>query len=103
MWYRLQVGTADGIERGYQWREIDEDLFTIILNGQRPLADDEAQSRDSTQVRADAENRPMHYLGVWDRHLGQFITDWPETEARAHYTAVRSLGGSRCGFDRAGA
>ena len=103
MWFRLQVGTADGIERGYQWREIDQDLFATILNGQRPVADAEAQSRDSTQIRADAENRVMHYLAVWDRHLSSWITDWPLEEATAHYTAVRSLGGSRCGFDRAGA
>jgi len=103
MWFRLQVGTQDGIERGYQWREIDQDLFAVILNGQRPLADEEAQSRDSIEISADALGRPMHYLGVWDRHLGGWITDWPLEEAIAHYTAVRSLGGSRCGFDRAGA
>lgn len=103
MWFRLKVGTQDGIERGYQWREIDEDLFTIILSGQRPLADAEAQSRDSTEWDTTAQNRPMHYLAVWDRHLCDWIQDWPEDQARAHYTAVRSLGGSRCGFDQAGA
>jgi hypothetical protein len=103
MFYRLSVGTIDGIARGYQWREIDQDLFTAILSGTRPLADQEAQTRDDSARSTLGEDRPMHYLAVWDRHLCDWIQDWPESEARAHYTAVRSLGGSRCGFDRAGA
>lgn len=65
MYYRLNVGTQDGLSRGYQWRELDLDTFAAIARGLRPLGDAESQSRDSTQVRADAENRPMYYLGVW--------------------------------------
>jgi hypothetical protein len=65
MLYRIKIGTSDGLERGYQWRELEIDLFTQIITGQRPLGDADAQTRDSTEVRADAENRPMHYLAIW--------------------------------------
>lgn len=91
MWHRLQVGTADGEECGYQWRDIDYALFAVILGGQRPLADAEAQTRDSTEVDTAAQNRPMHYLAVWNTDTNTWstgsesaesaYTDWARTGA----------------------
>jgi hypothetical protein len=70
MFYRIQIGTTDGLERGHQWRELEVDLFTQIITGQRPAGDADAQTRDSTTVRADAENRPMYYLAIWSNDSG---------------------------------
>lgn len=95
MFYRLRVGTIDGIERGYQWREIDQTLFSDIVTGQRPLADSEAQNRDSTQVRADAENRVMHYLGVWDPVANAWTSDIQTQDVATLYTQY--------GYERIGA
>lgn len=82
MFYRLRVGTVEGQERGYQWRDIDLDTFVAIATGTRPLGDADSQTRDSTQVRADAANRPMHYLAVW--HNG-WCTDLTQTDAVSLY------------------
>ena len=92
MFYRLNVGTQPGESRGYQWRELEQAEFVSIATGTRPLGDTEAQTRDSTQVRADAYNRPMHYLGVW--HDG-WKTDLSESEAQALYAVAA--------FEKAGA
>tara|TARA_R110000796_G_scaffold172364_1_gene289358 strand:- start:2337 stop:2618 length:282 start_codon:yes stop_codon:yes gene_type:complete len=72
MYYRLQVGTVDGIECGYQWREIDIALFTSIGTGAKPEGDAEAQTRDSTEENTAGQNRTMYYLAVWN----QDINDW---------------------------
>ena len=85
MFYRLRVGTESGEERGYQWREIALPEFVAIATGTRPLGNEDAQSRDSTKVRADAANRPMHYLAVW--HNG-WQTDLPIAEAEALYAVA---------------
>ena len=82
MFYRINVGTEQGEARGYQWRELDLATFVSIATGTRPLGDTESQSRDSTEVRADAHNRPMHYLGIW--HNG-WQTDLPLAQAEALY------------------
>jgi hypothetical protein len=82
MFYRLNVGTIEGESRGYQWREITLDEFVAIVTGTRPLGDTNAQSRDSTQVRADAYNRPMYYLGAW---YEGWKTDLSQSEAEALY------------------
>lgn len=82
MFYRLNVGTIEGEARGYQWRELTVEEFVAIATGTRPLGDAESQSRDSTDVRADAYNRPMHYLGIW--HEG-WKTDLSTAEAEAMY------------------
>ena len=50
MYYRLQVGTVDGIECGYQWREIDIALFTSIGTGAKPEGDAEAQQAADEHV-----------------------------------------------------
>ena len=75
MFYRLQVGTPQGEICGYQWREIDQVLFVEIIQGQKPQADSEAQSRDSTDWNTAAQNRVMHYLAVWDHGTDQWQTD----------------------------
>ena len=85
MFYRLRVGTESGEERGYQWREITLTEFVAIATGTRPLGNEDAQTRDSTQVRADAANRPMHYLAIW--HEG-WCTDLSTTEAEALYSVA---------------
>ena len=85
MFYRLRVGTESGEERGYQWREIALTEFVAIATGTRPLGNEDAQTRDSTQVRADAANRPMQYLAVW--HEG-WRTDLSVTEAEALYAVA---------------
>jgi len=82
MFYRLKVGTVEGEERGYQWRDIDQDTFVAIATGTRPLGDADSQTRDSTQVRADAANRPMYYLAVW--HNG-WTTDLTQADAESLY------------------
>jgi hypothetical protein len=82
MFYRINVGTELGESRGYQWRELTLEEFVSIATGTRPLGDTEAQTRDSTLTRADAYNRPMHYLGIW--HNG-WQTDLPTAEAEALY------------------
>jgi hypothetical protein len=85
MFYRINVGTEQGEARGYQWRELDQATFVSIVTGARPLGDQDAQTRDSTQVRADAYNRPMHYLGIW--HNG-WQTDLSPAEAEALYVVA---------------
>ena len=91
MYYRLNVGTIDGESRGYQWRELDSATFVAVATGTRPLGDTEAQARDSTQTRADAFNRPMHYLAVWS---DGWVTDLDTATAQALYLT--------CGQERAG-
>jgi hypothetical protein len=93
MYYRLNVGTIDGESRGYQWRELDSAAFVAIATGTRPLGDTEAQARDSTQTRADAFNRPMHYIGVWIDGTG-WVSDMSTAAAEAVFTA--------CGREKAG-
>ena len=82
MFYRINVGTESGESRGYQWRELTLEEFVSIATGTRPLGDTEAQARDSTSTRADAYNRPMHYLGIW---LDGWQTDLTTPEAEAAY------------------
>ena len=92
MFYRINVGTAQGESRGYQWRELELEEFVSIATGSRPLGDEQAQTRDSTQTRADAENRPMHYLAIW--HEG-WCTDLSTTEAEAlHAVAAHERAGA---------
>jgi hypothetical protein len=86
MYYRIKIGPVTGQERGYQWRELDIDLFTQIITGQQPLGDADAQSRDSTAVRADAENRPMHYLAIWGNP--GWIDSATALQASDYYTSV---------------
>jgi hypothetical protein len=86
MFYRIKIGTESGLHRGHQWRELEFDLFSQIITGQKPLGDADAQTRDSTAVRADADNRPMHYLAIWGN------TDWIDSattlQASDYYTSV---------------
>ena len=93
MFYRLQVGTESGIVRGYQWREIDQDLFCAIAQGQRPAGDQDAQLRDSDFYDVNNLNRPMHYLAVWQSGTG-WITNLDQSQAQAMY--------AECGFEQAG-
>jgi len=90
MWHRLDVGTSVGESCGYQWRDIDQDLFTDIASGNRPQADQEAQLRDSTEVDSTKQNRTMYYLGVWDDDANEF-TDSVADPASA-YTAWAQQG-----------
>lgn len=85
MLYRINVGTAEGEVRGYQLRELTQDEFVAIVTGTRPLGDEDAQLRDSTTVRADAYNRPMHYLSIW---LDGWTTDLTPEQAQALYTGI---------------
>lgn len=75
MWHRLQVGTAQGESCGYQWRDIDYALFAVIAGGQRPPGDADSQSRDSTELDTAAQNRPMHYLAVWNFDTNTWCAD----------------------------
>jgi len=65
MYYRLRVGTQSGIECGYQWREINQDLFAEIITDNKPVADPAAQHLDSVECDLNAQARTMYYLGVW--------------------------------------
>jgi hypothetical protein len=94
MYYRLNVGTIDGESRGYQWRELDPATFVAVARGTCPLGDTEAQARDSTLTRADAFNRPMHYLAVWVPGTG-----WAEPVDAATAEVMYLT----CGQERAGA
>jgi hypothetical protein len=93
MFYRLQVGTLDGIVRGYQWREIDQDLFCAVAQGQRPAGDADAQLRDSDYYDANNLNRPMHYLAIWQPGTG-WVREITQQQAQAMYV--------ECGFEQAG-
>jgi len=81
MFYRLQVGTLQGESRGYQWLDLDQMLFVDIICGARPVADQEAQSRDSTAVDTAGLNRVMHYLAVWNHATNAWQTDLDVTQA----------------------
>lgn len=93
MWHRLRVGTAAGEELGYQWRNIDYALFAVILAGQRPVADQEAQTRDDPAITGTGQSRTMHYLAVWDFDCNDWCTghadpetvyeSWAQSEAGA--------------------
>ena len=75
MWHRLGVGTSSGEIRGYQWRDIDLELFTEIATGSRPRGDDDAQLRDSTTVDRMNQNRIMFYCGVENPETGEWVED----------------------------
>lgn len=80
MWHRLSVGTSSGLRRGYQWRDIDLELFTEIATGSRPLADEEAQLRDSKTVDRTNKNRIMFYCGVENPVTGEWVEDLEDPE-----------------------
>lgn len=82
MYYRIDVGTIDGLARGYQWRELTLTEFVAIATGTRPLGDSESQSRDSSQLRTDGQDRAMHYLGIW---YNGWKTNLSQAEAEAMY------------------
>ena len=82
MFYRLPVGTLQGESRGYQWRELTESEFVEIIQGQRPQADSQAQSRDSTEIDSAALNRVMHYLAVWNHATNTWQTDLDPVQAQ---------------------
>jgi len=65
MFYRLNCVLQDGTSRGYQWREIDQDLFVAIATGQRPVADADAQTRDSTDIDRRFTNAQIYYGHIW--------------------------------------
>lgn len=74
MFYRLSCITADGTMRGYQWREnISQDLFVSIATGTKPLADADAQTRNSPAVDSTFDGSPVYYGHVW---IGN---DWVNT------------------------
>lgn len=87
MYYRLQITTDSGEEKGYQWRELDIDLFTQIITGQRPIGDADAQSRDSTQVDTAGENRPMYYSAIWSDSAG-WINSATAMQASEYYNTL---------------
>jgi len=86
MWHRLKVGTQSGIECGYQWRDIDLELFTSIATGDGPLGDTDAQSRDSSAINAVAANRTMYYLGVWDQDSNEYTNTVLDEDAENCFT-----------------
>jgi hypothetical protein len=65
MYYRLSCITADGVIRGYQWREIDQSLFVSIATGQRPIGDSDAQFRNSPEVDTTFDGSTVWYGHVW--------------------------------------
>lgn len=65
MYYRISCIIHTGEIRGYQWRELDLDTFCAIAQGQRPLGDSEAQSRDSTEIDPTFSNSTVYYGHVW--------------------------------------
>jgi hypothetical protein len=80
MYYRLRVGTADGEERGYQWREIDTELFASVATGQQPEADAAAQELDSSEFDSAAQDRKMFYLAVWDPVNNTWVSNSSDPE-----------------------
>jgi hypothetical protein len=86
MWYRLLIKANDGTDFGYQWKEIDLELFTSIGTGANPEADAQAQTRDSTDAQCHApEYRTLYYTAVWNQDTNDWtnsITD-PATDYEA--------------------
>jgi len=83
MYYRLSCITADGELCGYQWCEnISPQLFQSVAQGQRPLGDQDAQTRNSPTVNANFDGSPVYYGHVW---LGGWITDQSAEQAAELY------------------
>lgn len=94
MYYRLNCVLESGQSRGYQWREIDQATFVAIATGTRPVGDEIAQTRDSTEYDTAAGNRTIYYGAVWKPGSG-WINQLTATEAQDLYVD--------CGQERAGA
>jgi hypothetical protein len=94
MYYRLSCITADGTQRGYQWREIGINEFTAIATGQRLLGDGDAQTRNSPEVDATFDGSTVWYGHVWQDETG-WITNVDQATAEQLYNTVgRDLPGA---------
>ena len=85
MYYRLSCITADGVIRGYQWREIDLTLFVSIATGQRPMGDADAQLRNEVGRDARFDGSPVWYGHVWQ---DGWISDIDAATAEQLYNTV---------------
>lgn len=82
MYYRLSCVIAGGNICGYQWREIDQDLFVAIATGQQPLGDADAQTRNSPEVDPTFDGSTVYYGHVW---YGGWVTDLTAEQAQSLY------------------
>lgn len=78
LYYRLSCVVAGGSMCGYQWRQIDQDLFVAIATGQQPLGDADAQLRNSPETDPTFDGSPVYYGHVW---YGGWITDLTTEQA----------------------
>ena len=87
MYYRLSCITADGTQRGYQWRDVTITEFVNIATGQRLLGDSQAQLRNSPDVDTTFDGSTVWYGHVWSDSLG-WVTDVDQATAEQLYNTV---------------
>ena len=87
MYYRLSCITADGTQRGYQWREIDLTMFVNIATGQRPIGDADAQLRNDPARNPIFDGSTVWYGHVWQNGAG-WITNVDQTTAEQLYNTT---------------
>lgn len=85
MYYRLSCITADGTQRGYQWRNVTIQEFVNIATGQRPIGDADAQLRNSPVVDATFDGSTVWYGHVW---ADGWVTDVDQATAEQLYNTV---------------
>ncbi len=91
--YRVNVCVEDGTVVGRQDRELDLELFTAIITGQRPQGDGDAHSRDSSQHGG--QNRTCYYHSIWNPAVSAWISNVQPEDVATLYTqcAQESFGG----------
>ena len=94
MYYRLSCITADGVIRGYQWREIDQSLFQSIATGQRPMGDSDAQFRNSPEVDTTFDGSTVWYGHVWSDEQGWITNVDAATSEQLYLTVGRATAGA---------
>jgi hypothetical protein len=91
--YRIQICVEDGTVVGRQDRELDLELFTEIITGQRPQGNGPAHNRDSSEHGG--QNRTCYYHSIWNPTVNAWIANVLPEDAVTLYTqcAQESFGG----------
>jgi hypothetical protein len=81
--YRIQICLDNHEIIGRQDRELDFDLFCLIITGQHPQGDGQAHSNDSNQHGG--QNRTCYYHAIWNPITFSWITTVDLDQASALY------------------
>lgn len=75
--YRLRLSTDSQPNIGHQNKDLDQDTFQRIVQGQWIEADAEAQDRLSIEI--------VYYTGVWNPDSNQWVADLAQDQISSAY------------------